>query len=222
MFLVGFKQKSPNYFSEFSKNKQIISRISANLLIFASERTEAICTSPNHSMANHRMKKCNMYLVYLKTIIICLLVFVFQSCESSDTPEPKCVRKKIYVYFEGNTEAVFPWVSFVAYTENHQTLYIMQDGDAIIKNDGTFNISRGNIPQSGKIVLYSDLKDSEWIYLGVTYRKRMENPSETDELKIRIQGYVNDIQYLDTMHVMPAFKSDEKIDESDYIYKLKI
>lgn len=37
------------------------------------------------------------------------------------------------------------------------------------------------------------------------------------QLKIRIQGYINDIQYLDTMHVMRAFRSDEKIDVSDYI-----
>lgn len=162
-----------------------------------------------------------MCLVYVKTIIVCFLAFMLQSCENTDTPETESVRKKVSVYFEGNSEAVFPWVSFVAYTENHQPLYIMQDGDEIIKNDGTFSILRGGLPLSGKVVLYSDLKDAEWIYLGVTYRKRMENPSEADELKIRIQGYVNDIQYLDTMHVMPAFRSDEEIDEVNYIYKLK-
>lgn len=172
----------------------------------------------------HRMKKekHNTHLVYIKTIIICFLVFMFQSCENTDTPETEYVRKKVYMYFEGNAEAVSPWVSFVAYTENHQPLYIMQDGDVIINNDGTFSILKGEIPLPGKVVLYSDLKNAEWIYLGVTYRKRMTNPSEADELKIRIQGYINDVQYLDTMHVMPAFRSDEEIDESDYIYKLKI
>lgn len=50
----------------------------------------------------------------------------------------------------------------------------------------------------------------------------MKNPSETDDLKIRIQGTCNDIQKLDTIHIMHAFRSDEKIDASDYIFNLKI
>ena len=99
---------------------------------------------------------------------------------------------------------------------------MIQDGDTIIKNDGTFGILKGEIPLSGKIVLYSKMKETEWIYLGVTYRKRMSNPSEADELKIRIKGYINDIQYLDTVQTMRAFRKDEEIDDSDYMYDLKI
>lgn len=137
-------------------------------------------------------------------------------------PEKGWVKKKASIYFEGNTEKVFPWVSFVAYTKNQETLFIIQDGDTVIKNDGTFSINRGEIPQSCRVVLYSHIQDTEWIYLGVTYRKRMKNPSDADELKIKIQGYINDILYLDTMQIMRAFRSDEKIDASDYIYKIKI
>ena len=50
----------------------------------------------------------------------------------------------------------------------------------------------------------------------------MSNPSEADELKIRIKGYINDIQYLDTVQTMRAFRKDEEIDDSDYMYDLKI
>ena len=78
-------------------------------------------------------------------------------------------------------------------------------------------------PSPKRICYYFKLvKETEWIYLGVTYRKRMSNPSEADELKIRIKGYINDIQYLDTVQTMRAFRKDEEIDDSDYMYDLKI
>lgn len=165
------------------------------------------------------LKKC---IVNTKTILICILVCLFQSCDNTDMPETERVTKKVSVCFEGDPEGTYPWLSFVAYTENHETLYVIQDGDTIIKNDGTFGILKGEIPLSGKIVLYSKMKETEWIYLGVTYRKRMSNPSEADELKIRIKGYINDIQYLDTVQTMRAFRKDEEIGDSDYMYDLKI
>lgn len=158
----------------------------------------------------------------IKTMIICIFVFVAQSCEKTDVPEIKNAKKMVSVYFDGNTESVSPWVSFVAYTENHEPLYIIQNGDTVIGNKGTFGVEKGELPIPSKVVLFSELKDSEWIYLSVTYRKRMTSPSEVDDLKIKIKGYTNDIQNLDTIHIMRAFRADEKIDESDYIYKLKI
>lgn len=167
-------------------------------------------------------EETHICLVFLKTIVICLSFFMFQSCDNSDMPVANSFRKEASIYFEGNTERVFPWVSFVAYTENHEPLYIILNRDTTINNNGVFSISRGKIPQSGKIVLYSDFKGEGWIYLGITYRKRMEKPSKADELRIKIQGYTDEVLNLDTMQTMRAFRSDEKINESNYIYKLKI
>lgn len=155
-------------------------------------------------------------------MIICILCLAFQSCEETDVPEMKNNKKMVSVYFDGNTENVSHWTSFVAYTENHKSLYIIQNGDTIIDNKGTFEIRRDEVPIPGKVVLFSKFKDTEYIHISVTYRKRMKNPSETDDLKIRIQGTCNDIQKLDTIHIMHAFRSDEKIDASDYIFNLKI
>ncbi len=159
------------------------------------------------------MKRYNLLLI---------LIILLQSCDGVDINEKEYVEKKIAICFDGNPDKVYPWVSFAAHTEDHESLCIVQDNDTIINKDGTFSIERGKIPTSGQIVLYSKTRESGWIYLGVTYRKRMKTPSYSDELIVRIKGYVNDIQYLDTTHVMHAFNLEENINESDYIYKLKI
>ena len=168
---------------------------------------------------NIKYYRCSLSI---RTMIICILCLMFQSCEETDVPEMKNIKKMVSVYFDGNSEDVSHWTSFVAYTESHEPLYIIQNGDTIIDNKGTFEIRRDEVPIPGKVVLFSEFKDTGYIYISVTYRKRIKNPSETDDLKIRIQGYCNDILKLDTLHIMNAFRSDEKIDVSDYIYKLKI
>ena len=76
------------------------------------------------------LKKC---IVNTKTILICILVCLFQSCDDTDMPETERVTKKVSVCFEGDPEGTYPWLSFVAYTENHETLYVIQDGDTIIR-----------------------------------------------------------------------------------------
>lgn len=176
-------------------------------------------------MKRPNVKECftnEMYLAYIRTIILCFVISIFQSCESPETPPIERVRKKISITLEGKTEAVFPWVTVTAYTENQNTLYIIQDDNLMIQKDGGISIEKGEIHPSGKITLYSDIRDKEWIHVGIRFLKLMKNPSETDKLKIRIQAYKNDIQYLDTTRIMSAFRVGEKPSSSEYIYALNI
>lgn len=156
-------------------------------------------------------------------ICVYIIAFLLQSCDNIDIPEKKYTEKKIEIRFEGKKEDVYPWLSFTAYTENHETLYVVQNKDTTINQDGTFYIERGKIPTSGQIVLYSKSWYTGSIHLGVNYRKRKISPSipsKSDELKISVKGYVNNILQLDTVHVMHAFKAEEKISSSNYMFNL--
>ena len=165
----------------------------------------------------YAIKNVNMKQLFLGLLI---MFFTFQSCDKTDFTNKKYVEKQLSLNLCGDNEKVSPWTSVTAYTENGSTLYVKQGKDTKVYKDGTFEISRGRWYTSDTITLYFKSRNPDWIHIGVTYRKRMKSPSIFDDLTIKIKGYVYNIQHLDTMHTIHAFYVDDKIKESDYIFKL--
>lgn len=159
------------------------------------------------------MRRVPLVLAYLTALLL-------PGCTHTDIPEKEYTEKKVAIWFEGNPERTYPWVSFSAYTENHEDLYAIQGNDTTIDLGGTFGILRGGIHAPGPVVLYASSRTMGWIHLGVTYRKRMASPSADDELRVRIKGYVNDVLRLDTTHTMRAFRIEEKPKASEYMYDI--
>lgn len=153
-------------------------------------------------------------------IVLMLLFFFLQSCSNEDI-QRNFIEKKIEISFEGDSNEVFPWVYFSANTENQSTLYIIKNNDTIISQKGTYSFTGGKMPKECNLVLYSRSVYPEWIHIGVTYRKRMSNPLNIDNLKVVIKGYKDNIQYLDTTHIMPAFNIKDELKSSDYVFTLK-
>ena len=59
------------------------------------------------------------------------------------------------------------------------------------------------------------------ICLTVIYRKRMTTaPSDSDNLTVRVRGYIDNVLSLDTVRVMHAFRKEEKIERSDYEFDI--
>lgn len=48
----------------------------------------------------------------------------------------------------------------------------------------------------------------------------MDSPSPSDDLKIDMKGYVNNVLRLDTVNIMHAFDKDYKPSAKEYIYTI--
>lgn len=156
-----------------------------------------------------------------KTLFFMLASALVASCSSEEDFQPKePTVKKITVSLVGVEDKYGPWTSFVAYTEHRQALYAIIDGDTVISQNGTLDIPKGQVPS--QLTVYAKSIYPSVIFASVTYRKRMSSPSQADELKVKIEGYVNDIQQLDTMRVMSAFSIEDKPKEKDYMFDVKI
>lgn len=162
-----------------------------------------------------RNKKQHLYmLLYL----VC--ISILQSCNSNAFTEEEMVNKRIVITFYGDFERIYPWMSFVAYTKNQETLHVIMDNDSVRMGDGGIQIERGEMGQTKQITLLSKQKLSDWTDVSVTYRKRMDSPSKSDDLKINIKGYVNNNLRLDTTNVMHAYNLNYKPTAKEYIYKI--
>ena len=166
---------------------------------------------------NVQLKTIKMKPLYLVLLII---FFAFQSCDKTDFTNKEYVEKQLSLNLCGDNEKISPWTTMVAYTGNGSTLYVKQGKDTKVCKDGTFEISKGHCSTSDTITLYLKTRNPDWIHIGITYRKRMKSPSISDDLTIKIKGYVDNIQHIDTTHTIHAFYVDDKITESDYIFKL--
>lgn len=154
-------------------------------------------------------------------LVLLIIFFAFQSCDKTDfTTNKESVEKQLSLNLCGDNEKTSPWTTMVAYTGNRSTLYVKQGKEIKVCKDGMFEISKGYCSTSDTITLYLKTRDPDWIHIGVTYRKRMKFPSISDDLTIKIKGYVDNIQHIDTTHTIHAFCVDDKIKESDYIFKL--
>lgn len=167
------------------------------------------------------MCKLQLKIYSILILIWVSLLFAFTACDSPEYIEEKIFEKKIQISLYGDQKDVYPWVSIIAYTENHEPLYVVQQNDTTFYKDGTYRLSKGTIINSEPITLCYKSKNQDWMYLSITYRKRMSNPSDSDILTVNLQGYTNGINTLDKMHLMYAFKLDESIEPSDYIYTIK-
>ena len=134
--------------------------------------------------------------------------------------EEEKIDKRITVIFNGDFERIYPWMSFSAYTENREVLYAVVGNDTMMMRDGLFKIDRGEMGKINQITLLSKQRSSSWIDVSVTYRKRMDSPSLSDDLKIDVKGYVNNALCLDTMNIMHAFDKDYKPSAREYIYQI--
>lgn len=143
-----------------------------------------------------------------------------QGCDNDDFTEEEKMDKRITVTFDGDSERIYPWMSFSAYTKNRETLYAVVGSDTMTMNDGLFRIGKGEMGEIHQITLLSRQKGSDWIDVSVTYRKRMDSPSSSDDLKIDMKGYVNNVLRLDTVNIMHAFDKDYKPSAKEYIYTI--
>lgn len=160
---------------------------------------------------------------YIPIILLSICCsFLLQGCNKEEFPKSKFVSKKITITFDGNFEKVYPWVSFVAYTEDQTPLYVLMGNDSIIQEDGAFEIERGKMGKLSQITLLVKQRASNWVYISTTYRKRMKSPSQLDDLKINTKRFVDNVLSLDTTHVMRAFDIKDKPSRLEYIYHLKL
>lgn len=74
-------------------------------------------------------------------------------------------------------------------------------------------MGRGEYPKSGRLVLCAEGTKHDFMYVVVTYRKRKktEPPVESELLTVRIKGYADDVQVLDTTRLMRSFYAKELI-----------
>ena len=156
----------------------------------------------------------------LCVILGLLCVGFLQGCSNDDFMEEEKIDKRITITFDGDFERVYPWMSFVAYTENREVLYAVVGNDTMMMRDGSLRIDRGEMGGINQITLLSKQRSSGWIDVSVTYRKRMDSPSQSDDLKIDVKGYVNDALCLDTINVMHAFDMAYKPSAKEYIYQI--
>lgn len=160
---------------------------------------------------------------YIPIILLSICCsFLLQGCNKEEIPKTKFVSKKITITFDGNFERVYPWMSFVAYTEDQTPLSVFVGNDLIIQKDGAFEIEKGRMGKLSQITLSVKQRASNWVYISVTYRKRMKSPSQLDDLKINTKRIVDNVLSLDTTHVMHAFDLKDKPSSSEYIYHLKL
>ena len=155
----------------------------------------------------------------------CAIALLLQSCDKNDPfpdVEDEHVRKKVEVFLEGNQDEIYPWVRFSANTYTDRPLYVVQGNDTTACADGSFDLGRGEFPKSGRLVLCADGTKHDFMYVVVTYRKRKktEPPVESELLTVRIKGYADDVQTLDTTRIMPAYYAKEKIVYDNYTFKI--
>lgn len=143
-----------------------------------------------------------------------------QGCDNNDFTEEEMIDKRITVTFDGDYERTYPWMSFSAYTENREVLYAVVGNDTMMMRDGLFKIDRGEMGEINQITLLSRQRGSAWIDVSVTYRKRMDSPSQSDDLRVDVKGYANNVLCLDTTNIMHAFDKAYKPSEKEYIYQI--
>lgn len=148
---------------------------------------------------------------------------MLQSCYKNDPfpdVEDEHVRKKVEVFLEGNQDEIYPWVRFSANTYTDRPLYVVQGNDTTACADGSFDLGRGELPKSGHLVLRAEGTAPVTMHVGVTYRKRKktEPPAESELLTVRIKGYADDVQVLDTTRLMRSFYAKELIMPDNYMF----
>lgn len=148
---------------------------------------------------------------------------MLQGCYKNDPfpdVEDKHVRKKVEVFLEGNQDEIYPWVRFSANTYTDRPLYVVQGNDTTACADGSFDMGRGEFPKSGRLVLCAEGTKHDFMYVVVTYRKRKktEPPVESELLTVRIKGYADDVQVLDTTRLMRSFYAKELIMPDNYMF----
>lgn len=84
---------------------------------------------------------------------------------------------------------------------------MVQGNDTTACADGNFDLGRGELPKSGHLVLRAEGTAPVTMHIVVTYRKRKETepPAESELLTVRIKGYADDVQVLDTTRLMRSF-----------------
>ena len=155
----------------------------------------------------------------------CAIALLLQSCDKAH-PVPvdkkEYVSKKAEVFLEGNQDEIYPWLSFSAHTDNGKPIYLENGNDKMAFADGQCLLNWGELPKSGHLVLRAEGTAPVTMHVGVTYRKRKETepPVESELLTVRIKGYADDVQTLDTTRIMPAYYAKEKIVYDNYTFKI--
>lgn len=153
----------------------------------------------------------------------CAIALLLQSCDKAH-PVPvdkkEYVSKKAEVFLEGNQDEIYPWLSFSAHTDNGKPIYLENGNDKMAFADGQCLLNWGEFPKSGRLVLRAEGTAPVTMHVGVTYRKRKETepPVESELLTVRIKGYADDVQVLDTTRLMRSFYAKELIMPDNYMF----
>lgn len=153
----------------------------------------------------------------------CAIALLLQSCDKAH-PVPvdkkEYVSKKAEVFLEGNQDEIYPWLSFSAHTDNGKPIYLENGNDKMAFADGQCLLNWGELPKSGHLVLCAEGTKHDFMYVVVTYRKRKktEPPAESELLTVRIKGYADDVQVLDTTRLMRSFYAKELIMPDNYMF----
>lgn len=158
------------------------------------------------------------YCLFLLSVI-CLLS---QGCDNGDghSLDMTETQKKVVVSLEGIPEETYPWVSLDGNT-GHVSLYVVQDDNVKFSQDGTFYIPRGQVPPSGKVMMFYKGHNPGTIFFSIRYFKLLKRvPSDKENLTVRVKGYTDNVLRLDTTRVMRAFGKEGKTELSDYTFGL--
>jgi hypothetical protein len=60
-------------------------------------------------------------------LLYLVCISILQSCNSNAFTEEEMVNKRIVITFYGDFERIYPWMSFVAYTKNQETLHVITE-----------------------------------------------------------------------------------------------
>lgn len=126
---------------------------------------------------------------------------------------------------DGKMENIVPWANFNIYTNDKvSSLYVIDKNEATFVEKGLYESKKEDF-YNGKMTFMQRMNfkgETVPVYLTFSFLKLTSNPSDADDLRIRVKKYTDNILEIDTVHLMKSYEIGTDKDKIDYIYKLKL
>ncbi len=166
---------------------------------------------------------CNVInMQYLFVVFLPLFV----SCSDSDEIKEYEYRNSfIEIYMDGNMENIVPWAHFSIYSDDKVSgLYVIDNSQKKYVEHGLYE-SKAEDFYDGKATFIQRIyvkNEKIPVFLTFSYLKLTTNPSDADNLSIRVKKYTDNVLEIDTVHLMKSYEIGTDKDKIEYLYKLKL